>query len=105
MQIKGGWYSRYHIDVEITEDGFEWRITGVYGESKTEEKNKTWKLMRTLKNHSNKPWLMAGDFSEILMQCEKGGGVARPQGAMDMFRNALEDSGLHDLGFAGDLFT
>jgi hypothetical protein len=43
--------SKYHIDTEITEpDGFVWRFTGIYGEPKTEDREKTWKLLRTLKN-------------------------------------------------------
>jgi hypothetical protein len=38
-----GFISKYHIDTEITEeDGFVWRFTGVYGEPKTEEREKTW---------------------------------------------------------------
>lgn len=75
LQIKGGrgWCSRYHIDMEIKEwDGFEWRFTGLYGESKMDEKEVMWRLLRTLKNHSDKPWLMAEDFNETLFQCEEG---------------------------------
>lgn len=41
---------KYHIDMIITEeDGYEWRYTGVYGEPKTEEKEKTWENLRLLK--------------------------------------------------------
>lgn len=50
------------------------RFTGVYEEPKMEEKDKTWKLMRTLKRQNNKPWLCAGDFNEILHSWEKEGG-------------------------------
>lgn len=32
---------RLHIDAEVEEDGFNWRVTGVYGEAKAEEKEKT----------------------------------------------------------------
>lgn len=76
VQVKlTGFVSRYHIDTEITEkDGFAWRFTGIYGESKMEEKDKTWKLLRTLKHQNNKPWLCAGDFNEVLFSWEKEGG-------------------------------
>ena len=41
-------YGRRHIDVNIKEeDGSEWRLSGVYGESVTDRKKDTW---RTLKN-------------------------------------------------------
>jgi hypothetical protein len=45
-----------------------------------------------------------GDFNEILYQHEKQG-VPRPQVFMDKFQEALEDSGLDDLGYSGDTFT
>jgi hypothetical protein len=62
-----GFMSNNHIDAEITEvDGFVWRFTGTYGDPHTEGKTNTWMLLRTLKHQNNKPWLMAGDFNEIL---------------------------------------
>ena len=37
-----GFVSRYHIDTEITElDGFIWQFTGIYGEPKHDEKDKS----------------------------------------------------------------
>jgi hypothetical protein len=101
-----GLQSRYHIDTEIMEkDGFVWRFTGIYGEPKTEERDKTWQLMRTLKHQNDKPWLCVGDFNEILYAWEKEGGAPKPQRQMDKFKEALECCALDDLGFVGDPFT
>ena len=98
--------SRYHIDAVIKEeDGREWRFTGIYGDPKVEERDKTWKLLRILKNKYKKPWLCAGDFNEIMFGYEKEGGQPRSQGAMEKFRKALEECSLQDLGFIGDAFT
>jgi exonuclease III len=107
VQVRlSGFISRYHIDVLITEnDGFEWRFTGIYGEPKTSEREKTWKLLRTLKLQNDKPWLCVGDFNEILFSWEKEGGAPKPQAQMDKFKSALEDCGLEDLGYVGDTFT
>jgi hypothetical protein len=44
------------------DDGREWRFTGMYGEPKVEEKDKTWILLRILNNKYKKPWLCMGDF-------------------------------------------
>jgi hypothetical protein len=82
-----------------------WRFIGIYGESKSEEKEKTWQILRTLKHQSDKPWLCAGDFNEILHSWEKEGGVPRAQCYMDRFKEALEFCELDDLGFVGDAFT
>jgi exonuclease III len=56
-------FSRYHIDAVVKDDdGREWRFTGMYGEPKVEEKDKTWILLRILNNKYKKPWLCMGDF-------------------------------------------
>lgn len=99
-------WSRYHIDAKIKEeDGCAWRFTGIYGEPRGEEKEKTWKLLRILLHRSKLPWLCCGDFNEILFSCEKEGGAPRAESSMVKFRDVLEECDLHDLGFVGDVFT
>lgn len=59
--------SRLYIDVDVVEkDGFIWRFTGIYGEPRSDKKDLTWKAMRTLNAHAKKPWLVSGDFNEVL---------------------------------------
>ena len=87
VNLSAGLKSRYHIDAVITEnDGSQWRFTGIYGEPKLENRETTWRLLRTIKHHSNLPWICAGEFNEILLACEKEGGVARPQIYMDRLK-------------------
>jgi hypothetical protein len=98
--------SCYHIEATVKEeDSFKWRFTGIYGESRSEEKEKTWRLLRILRDRSNLPWLCCGDFNEILFNCEKEGGPPRSEKCMESFREALVDCDLYDLGFVGDVFT
>jgi hypothetical protein len=61
--------------------------------------------MCILKKRIDLPWLCSGDFNEILFGCEKEGGPPRSESNMQRFRMALEDCGLHGLGFVGDPFT
>ena len=49
--------------------------------------------------------LCASDFNEILKQSEKVGGRLRPYSQMQIFREALDECGLMDLGFKGSPFT
>jgi hypothetical protein len=95
-----------YIDVRVIESPDKaWRLTGIYGEPRWEDKYKTWDKIRELKNNSPLPWVIMGDFNEILYSHEKEGGNPRPFGYMQAFRDALVDCDLEDLGFVGDRFT
>ncbi|KAK9734769.1 hypothetical protein RND81_04G162300 [Saponaria officinalis] len=97
----------HHLDVKIK--GLfgerEWRLTGFYGWADTEEKRLSWQLLRDIKGYSNLPWLVIGDFNQILFEEEKRGSAPRSQRDMDDFREALDDCGLKDIGYLGDTFT
>jgi hypothetical protein len=95
-----------YIDVSVHEStGKVWRLTGIYGEPKWEDKYKTWDKLRELKSNSNLPWVVIGDFNEILFSHEKEGGNPRPQNFMQAFRDSLIACDLHDVGYSGDPFT
>lgn len=72
-------YFDNHIDVDVLEDdGYKWRFTGIYGHPQTEDRYKTWTLMRDLYAQEDLAWLCAEDFNEILFQHEKEGGGLKP---------------------------
>jgi hypothetical protein len=80
VNLKLNMMSRMFIDVDVVEkDDFTWRLTGIYGEPKSDKKELTWRALRMLNTHTRRPWLMCGDFNEILMQGEKEGGEPRQQ--------------------------
>ena len=95
-----------YIDVRVVESSDKiWRLTGIYGEPRWEDKYKTWDKIRELNGQFSMPWVIIGDFNEILFSHEKEGGNPRPQGYMQAFRDVLSDCELYDLGFSGDPFT
>ena len=61
----------------LVDDGREWRLIGIYGEPRWEEKEKTWEALRTLHGRIHKLWLALGDFNEILFHHEKEEGRPR----------------------------
>lgn len=61
--------------------------------------------MRRLRNNGDYPWLVCGDFNEILYGVEKKGGLPRNERMMEAFRKVLEDSNLIDVGYLGRWFT
>lgn len=54
---------------------------------------------------SDIPWLCARDFNEVKEAKKKWGGSARKSTQMNSFRQAIDDSGLNDLGFCDNPYT
>lgn len=66
--------SQYYIDVDVQEEsGAKWRFTGVYGESQSDIKWRTWQQLKALYVDPVIPWMFAGDFNEILFSHGKEG--------------------------------
>ena len=104
VQIRS--YSPSHIDVEILpKDGASWRFTGFYGNPDHHKWIESWDLLRRLGRDSSLPWMICGDFNEIVDNGEKLGNRSRPQRQMKIFRDALDDCRLEDLGYQGPKFT
>ncbi|CAM8948837.1 unnamed protein product [Rhodiola kirilowii] len=97
-------YSRNHIDVWVgDDDGF--RMTLFYGNPETGRRDESWDLLRSLKQGEHQPWLVLGDFNEILFSWEYMGRRLRGEWQMRRFRQAVDDCELSDLGFQGAKFT
>ncbi|XP_062028495.1 uncharacterized protein LOC133744394 [Rosa rugosa] len=100
--------SPHHIDVEVCESGAlaSWRFTGIYGVASRTERNQTWSMIETLaQQNCSLPWLMAGDFNEIMSHVDKSGGVPRAATAMNKFGQTMVLAGLLDMGFVGCKYT
>ena len=100
-------YSGYFIDAFVidSDSGFQWRITGFYGNPKTHRRKESWDLLKYLSQKYQMPWLCFGDFNEIVSVEEKLGGVQRSQNQMDAFREAIHQCRFMDLGYCGPEFT
>ncbi|KAL0451733.1 UNVERIFIED_CONTAM: Retrovirus-related Pol polyprotein from type-1 retrotransposable element R2 [Sesamum latifolium] len=97
----------HHIDVTIYPEvaSEAWRFTGFYDFAETSSHQCSWELLSYLKNLSRRDWMVAGDFNEILCDSEKSGGCQRLFWQIRRFREALESTNLHDLGYEGSPFT
>lgn len=61
-------YSLNHIDVLVKDNTNtrEWRFTGFYGSPIASGRMVMWDLLRRLGQDQGYPWLVCGDFNEIL---------------------------------------
>ncbi|KAM7261936.1 hypothetical protein ACFE04_021013 [Oxalis oulophora] len=81
------------------------RCTGFYGNPIVNLRGKSWELLRGLSGISDLPWLVGGNFKEILNQSEKSGGLRRLEGKINNFRQVLHDCNLQEVTASGPFFT
>ncbi|KAA3478899.1 reverse transcriptase [Gossypium australe] len=85
-------FSSFHIDVEVndTDCGNKWRLTGFYGNPDARGRSESWNLLNHLSPSNSLPWVVLGDFNEIANSFEKKGGRRHSERQMSAFRMALE---------------
>ena len=99
-------YSKYHIDALVGElFDIQTRVTFVYGEDQVSEQYNTWDTLKGIVGSLNLPWVVLGDFNEVLHGHEHDGVGMRSQAQMDGFRDALDTYGLSDIGYTGTDWT
>ena len=69
------------------DNGPSWHFSAFYGAPETNNILHTWKLLERCKDVSPLlPWLVIGDFNEILSNQNKLGGALRSEAQLDSFR-------------------
>lgn len=82
-----------------------WHLTGFYSHLETSQRVESWRLLNSLRDISQLPWLVIGDFNEIQYQAKKEGGASRPIQQMAQFNASINYCGLKEVGFEGPKFT
>ncbi|XP_031107282.1 uncharacterized protein LOC116011973 [Ipomoea triloba] len=99
-------FSRNHVDVEVSLSSVGiWRMTCFYGCPERGRRVESWNLPRTLAHQSPLPWVVLGDFNDLLFQHEKRGGNPHPDNLLRGFGEAIADCGLAQLPMRGYQFT
>ena len=55
----------------MNDNSVNWRFTGFYGYPAWNEKYLSWADLRQLHSHADYPWIVIGDFNEIIYSSEK----------------------------------
>lgn len=77
-----------------------WRFTGFYGSAFSRTRADYWHVIKDLSLNNAFPWLVCGDFNEILYASEKVDGALRDEKRMDLFRETLNFFQLKDISFS-----
>lgn len=104
VNIKGK--DDHFIDFLVSsEESRVWRMTGVYSWPENGQKFRTWEMINLLGRDNVHPWVLGGDFNEVLLDADKRGGVACDFNNMCAFRDCLDVNGLRNMGSSGHAFT
>ncbi|XP_019163176.1 PREDICTED: uncharacterized protein LOC109159529 [Ipomoea nil] len=99
-------YSHNHIVLKVSLSNRPlWRLTCYYGYPQRDMRRVAWDFIRSLRGVTDLPWVVLGDFNDLLMQTDKRGRLPHPDGLIEGFGEALDDCGLMTLPMIGYPFT
>ncbi|KAL8114669.1 hypothetical protein AgCh_021508 [Apium graveolens] len=94
------------IDAKLSNaNGVEWRLTGYYGFPECGRRKESWDLLKWLANYSDLPWVVIGDFNDMINIADKKGNNSHPQVLLDGFKQTIDDCGLIELDLVGGNYT
>jgi endonuclease/exonuclease/phosphatase family metal-dependent hydrolase len=82
-----------------------WQFTGFYRHLVAYRRHESWALLDKLHSLTDLPWLLMGDFNEIVSSDERLGELVGSQRNMYEFGEVLNKCGLVDLGYCDYPFT
>ncbi|XP_019167808.1 PREDICTED: uncharacterized protein LOC109163513 [Ipomoea nil] len=100
-------YSSNHIDTTISldVDTPTLRFTGYYGYPEGHRQREAWRMLRQLAGESLLPWVIMGDYNDLMYQADKRGHAPHPPWQINSFRETIADCGLREMPFDGAQLT
>ena len=95
--------SRHSVTALVDDNRKPWVLTVVYANPCVTTRRALWNYLDAIRNCFQLPWLVAGDFNEIVNSSEKRGG--RFHHANSGFGDWIDRNELVDMGFIGAKFT
>lgn len=91
------------ISLQISCNGLSWIMTCLYASPCHSSRQELWSYLATLHSTHKLPWLVLGDFNEIIAYADKNGGPYT--GKFGGLRTWVQNDAMIDLGFQGADFT
>ncbi|KAI9102310.1 hypothetical protein K1719_023512 [Acacia pycnantha] len=85
--------------------GVTFLLTAIYALPSENSKRVLWEELRKLSLSISRPWVVLGDFNDVLYPSERTGGARGSVRRMNLFFERLQGCRLSDLGFLGPRFT
>ncbi|XP_061351262.1 uncharacterized protein LOC133296317 [Gastrolobium bilobum] len=111
-------WNQASFSVELVEKGEQYILTritfhnkkpflfsAIYANPRLEKRKELWDTVRRQHAMIQEPWMLAGDFNDIVSTEEKRGGAPVDLNVCATFGSVLDNCQLLDLGYSGPLFT
>ena len=93
------------MEVKALATKLSWIFYAVYASPRNAERNTLWENLIEVADLHNKPWVIAGDFNEPLLDEDKFGGRPVSIHRSLLFKDCLDKCNMVDLGFSGPRYT
>ena len=94
-----------HATVQVHNSNLTWLISPIYASPHLAERKILWSNLSKVAQLHKLPWLLLGDFNEVLCGEDKFGGRKVNLNRALEFKDCLDDCNLLDLGFSGPKYT
>ncbi|XP_075668491.1 uncharacterized protein LOC142638352 [Castanea sativa] len=94
-----------HVVVKVCESNTCWVLSSIYASPRLAERKLLRKNLSSVAPIHSLPWLMLGDFNELLSSQDKFGGNPLITSRVLLFKECLDSCGMVDLGFHGHKYT
>ncbi|XP_062116903.1 uncharacterized protein LOC133830841 [Humulus lupulus] len=93
-----------HCIAQTCQNSKEFHITFVYGFNEVRGREALWLDLKDLKSNIDEPWMIVGDFNEILNYDERAGSKNHKKPS-ESFKECVMYCQMEDLKFSGSFFT
>ncbi|XP_074266664.1 uncharacterized protein LOC141589943 [Silene latifolia] len=93
-----------HLQVTYLPNGFSWTCSMIYGSNKDADRSSLWSSLKSLAASVHGPWLVMGDFNNVLYSDERIGAKVTDAETKE-FQGCVDHCGLYDLVVQGAYYT
>lgn len=104
LQIQGSSFQEIHATAEVLNFP-PILLSFIYASPLRERRNILWENLKSLSAVNSLPWVIGGDFNDVMAADEKWGGRIASSSRINSFKACMDACGLVDLGFSGPKFT
>ena len=91
--------------VKVRSSNSTWLLSSIYASPKLEERKLLGNILFAAASLHQLPWLIMGDFNELLSRHDKLGGNPLNPRRVQLFKECLDSCSMVDLGFHGPNYT